>query len=57
VSCKEFDTLIQGYLDGELDLLSTLRIEAHCASCARTYESQGTAVRHEQRQDLFQASK
>jgi anti-sigma factor RsiW len=42
VSCKEFDTLVQGYLDGELDLLSTLRIEAHlpeCESCARTYES------------------
>jgi anti-sigma factor RsiW len=41
VSCEEFDTLIHGYLDGELDLLSTLRVEAHlpeCVSCARTHE-------------------
>jgi len=38
VSCEEYDTLIHGYLDGELDLLNSLRIEAHlpeCASCAR----------------------
>ena len=43
MSCEEYDTLIHGYLDGELDLLNSLRIEAHlpeCASCARTYESQ-----------------
>jgi len=43
VSCEEFDTLIHGYLDGELDLLSTLRVEAHlpeCVSCARTHENQ-----------------
>ena len=42
MSCEEFDTLMQGYLDGELDLLSTLRVEAHlpeCASCARTHAS------------------
>jgi anti-sigma factor RsiW len=42
LSCKEYDTLIHGYLDGELDLLSTLRLEAHlpeCADCAQTYES------------------
>jgi anti-sigma factor RsiW len=40
VSCEEYDTLIHGYLDGELDLLSTLRVEAHlpkCVSCARTH--------------------
>src|SRR5262249_31596028 len=39
----EYDTLIHGYLDGELDLPSTLRVEAHlpgCVSCARTHESQ-----------------
>ena len=43
MSCEEFDTLIHGYLDGELDLLSTLRVEAHlpeCVSCARTHENQ-----------------
>ena len=42
MSCKEYDTLMDGYLDGELDLLSTLRVEAHlpeCANCAQTYES------------------
>ena len=42
MSCEEYGALIHGYLDGELDLLSTLRVEAHlpkCASCARTHES------------------
>jgi anti-sigma factor RsiW len=42
VSCEVYDTLIHAYLDGELDLLSTLRVEAHlpeCASCAQTHES------------------
>jgi anti-sigma factor RsiW len=42
LSCEEYNTLIHGYLDGELDLLSTLRLEAHlpeCASCAQTYGS------------------
>ena len=41
MSCEEYDTLIHGYLDGELDLLNTLRVEAHlpeCVSCARTHE-------------------
>ena len=42
MSCEEYDTLIHGYLDGELDLLSTLRVEAHlpeCVSCTQTRES------------------
>jgi anti-sigma factor RsiW len=42
VTCEEFNTLIHAYLDGELDLPSTLQIEAHfpeCASCAQTYEN------------------
>jgi anti-sigma factor RsiW len=42
LSCEEYNKLIHGYLDGELDLLSTLRLEAHlpeCASCAQTYGS------------------
>jgi len=42
LSCEEYNRLIHGYLDGELDLLSTLRLEAHlpeCASCAQTYGS------------------
>jgi anti-sigma factor RsiW len=37
VSCPGNDTLIQGYVDGELDLLNTLQLEAHlreCAACA-----------------------
>jgi anti-sigma factor RsiW len=42
VSCQENSTLIHGYLDGELDLVNTLRIEDHlreCASCAKTYRN------------------
>jgi len=42
VSCPENETLLHGYLDGELDLVSVLRFEAHlreCASCARAYET------------------
>jgi anti-sigma factor RsiW len=42
VSCPENETLIQGYLDGELDLLSALRLEAHlkeCPGCAQAYEN------------------
>ena len=42
MSCKDYGTLIHGYLDGELDLLSTLRLETHlpeCASCTQTYQS------------------
>ena len=61
MSCEEYDMLIHGYLDGELDLLSTLRLEAHLPECASlradARESPGVAVRHEQRQALFQASK
>jgi len=40
VNCPENETLIHGYLDGELDLLSALRLEAHlkeCPSCAQAY--------------------
>ena len=42
MSCPENETLIHAYLDGELDLLSALRIEAHlkeCPSCAQAYEN------------------
>ena len=38
MSCPENVTLIHGYLDGELDLLNTLQLEAHlreCATCAQ----------------------
>jgi len=38
MSCEEMQTLIQGYADGELDLLGNLRAEEHlkdCAVCAR----------------------
>ncbi len=42
MSCQEHATLIHGYLDGELDLLSTLRLEGHlreCATCAQVYRN------------------
>ncbi len=42
MSCPENQALIHGYVDGELDLLSTLQVEAHlkeCAACARAYEN------------------
>lgn len=42
MSCPENEMLIHGYLDGELDLGSALRLEAHlkeCAACAREYEN------------------
>jgi anti-sigma factor RsiW len=38
VSCEGMQTLIQGYVDGELDLLGNLRAEEHlkdCTVCAR----------------------
>jgi len=43
VSCPENRNLIQGYLDGELDLLNTLQLEAHlreCATCAQACKNQ-----------------
>ena len=42
MSCPENETLIHGYLDGELDLVSALRFEAHlkgCPTCAQVYEN------------------
>jgi anti-sigma factor RsiW len=41
VTCPENEILIHGYLDGELDLVSALRFEAHlneCLGCAQAYE-------------------
>jgi anti-sigma factor RsiW len=45
VSCPENNTLIHAYLDGELDLLSTLQFEAHlreCAACEQAYKNHQT---------------
>ena len=42
MSCPENEALIQGYLDGELDLVSALGFEAHlkeCGTCAQAYEN------------------
>ncbi len=42
MSCPENEILIHGYLDGELDLVSALRFEAHlkeCATCKQAYEN------------------
>lgn len=48
MSCPEYETLIHGYLDGELDLVSALRFEAHlkeCPSCAQAFENHKTLSR------------
>jgi anti-sigma factor RsiW len=37
VNCQETQTLIHGYVDGELDLIESLEIEQHlqrCSACA-----------------------
>jgi anti-sigma factor RsiW len=42
VNCQENELLIHAYLDGELDLLNTLELEAHvreCAACAEASEN------------------
>ena len=42
MSCQENAALIHGYLDGELDLVHSLRFEDHlreCAECAQKYRS------------------
>jgi mycothiol system anti-sigma-R factor len=42
VSCEDTKKLMDGYLDGELDLVRNLEIEGHlreCPSCSRVYES------------------
>lgn len=43
MSCEETRELINGYIDGELDLVNSLEIEEHmreCQTCARHFESQ-----------------
>ena len=42
LGCRETQTLIHGYLDGELDLIKSLEIEQHiqeCSACAQTHTS------------------
>ena len=42
MSCQENTALIQGYLDGELDLVHNLQVEDHlreCATCAQKYRN------------------
>lgn len=42
MACSENVDLMHAYLDGELDLLSTLRFEAHlqkCAACSQAYKN------------------
>ena len=41
MGCQQTHNLIHGYLDGELDLMNSLEIEAHlkdCRACAQTYK-------------------
>jgi anti-sigma factor RsiW len=43
MSCSQFQDLIHGHLDGELDLLRSLEVEKHlptCEGCMRTYQNQ-----------------
>ena len=43
MSCQETQGLINGYVDGELDLVRSLEIERHiegCESCSRAYQTQ-----------------
>jgi anti-sigma factor RsiW len=42
VSCQETQVLINGYVDGELDLVRSLEVERHlegCAACAQVYQN------------------
>jgi anti-sigma factor RsiW len=42
LDCRETQTLIHGYVDGELDLIKSLEIEQHiqeCSGCAQTHTS------------------
>lgn len=42
MNCREIQTLIHGYVDGELDLMKSLEIEQHlqkCAECAQAHAS------------------
>jgi anti-sigma factor RsiW len=43
MQCKDFTTLLPGYLDGELDLMQSVEVEKHletCETCLRTIENQ-----------------
>jgi anti-sigma factor RsiW len=43
MSCSQFQNLIHGYLDGELDLAGSLEVEKHlplCEGCMHTYQNQ-----------------
>jgi anti-sigma factor RsiW len=43
MNCKQVRSLINGYIDGELDLLNALEIEDHlisCTNCSQEYRSQ-----------------
>jgi anti-sigma factor RsiW len=42
LNCRETQTLVQGYVDGELDLVKSLEIEQHlqeCPACAQAHAS------------------
>jgi anti-sigma factor RsiW len=43
LSCQDTQTLIHGYLDGELDLVRNIEVEGHlkeCPACAHAYQNQ-----------------
>src|SRR2546426_12571747 len=42
VSCKDTQELLDGYLDGELDIVRGMEIEGHlrrCPACSQVYEN------------------
>jgi mycothiol system anti-sigma-R factor len=48
VNCQEITDLIDGYLDGELDALTSQKIEQHlrdCPGCEQAYQAQSALVR------------
>src|SRR5690242_7763937 len=45
MDCFDTQTLLHGYIDGELDLVNTVALEAHlhdCPLCSRKYKNQQT---------------
>jgi len=56
MNCKETQDLIHGYLDGELDLVSSLATEKHlksCPACSQGYASQQGLRRTLSNSDLY----
>jgi anti-sigma factor RsiW len=56
LNCREIETLIHGYADGELDLMDSLEIEEHlrdCPGCARAHAGLRAIRAAIQKSDLY----